>query len=79
MANPDKGTARPTARDLAGSAVDLNGYAVLFQQLARQADKDGKVQVSAAKLIAISEFMEKVVDELLALIPPDDVDDAANR
>jgi hypothetical protein len=62
-------TERPTARDLAGSAVDLNGYAVLFQQLARLADKDGNVKVSAAKLVAISEFLTHVVDELLVLIP----------
>ena len=64
MANPDQG--RPTARDLAGSAVDLHGYAVLFEQVARTADKDGKVQMSASRLLHISEFMEKVVDELLS-------------
>jgi hypothetical protein len=69
---------RPTARDLAGSAVDLNGYAVMFRSVARQADKDGKVQVSAARLLAISEFMEKVVDELLSLIPPAPIDDTKN-
>lgn len=62
-------TNRPTARQLAGSAVDLNGYAVLFQQLARLADKDGNVKMSAAKLVAISEFLTQVVDELLTLIP----------
>jgi hypothetical protein len=72
---PDPG--RPTARDLAGSAVDLHGYAVLFEQIARTADKDGKVQMNAARLLHISAFMEKVVDELLALIPPDDIDDAS--
>ena len=66
---------RPTTRDLAGSAVDLNGYAVLFQQLARRADSDGKVQISASRLLHISEFLEKVVDELLALIPPDETSD----
>jgi len=71
-------TERPTARDLAGSAVDLNGYAVMFKQVARQADKDGKVQVSAARLIAVSEFLEQVVDELLSLIPPASVDDTEN-
>jgi hypothetical protein len=69
---------RPTARDLAGSAVDLNGYAVLFEQLARQADEDGMVKVPAARLVHISTFMGRVVDELLALIPPDDVDDTKN-
>lgn len=68
---------RPTARDLAGSAVDLNGYAVLFKHLARQADKNGKVSISAAKLLTISEFMEGVVDELLSLIPPEDIDDTS--
>jgi len=70
---------RPTARDLAGSAVDLHGHAVLFKQLANQADKDGYVKVSASKLVHIAEFMEKVTDELLALIPPDPTDDVSNR
>lgn len=71
---------RPTARDLAGSAVDLNGYATLFKQLAQyKVDKDGNVKISASRLLHISDFMEKVVDELLALIPPDDVNDAPNR
>ena len=63
--------ARPTARELAGSAVDLNGYAVLFKQWASLADKDGRVTVPAARLAAAAEFFEGVVDELLALIPPD--------
>ena len=67
---------RPTARDLAGSAVDLHGYATLFKQVVRSADKDGNVKVKATKLLAISEFMDSVVDELLALIPPEEVDDA---
>jgi hypothetical protein len=70
---------RPTARDLAGSAVDLHGYAVLFKQLAQQADKDGYVKVSASRLAHISDFMEKVTDELLTLIPPEPTDDVANR
>jgi len=69
---------RPTVRELAGSAVDLNGYAVLFRQWAQQADKDGRVAVPAARLVAASEFFEGVVDELLSLIPPEDVDDAKN-
>ena len=70
-------TERPTARDLAGSAVDLNGYATLLRQLAQhKVDKDGNVKVPAARLLHMSEFMEKVVDELLALIPAKDVDDA---
>ena len=60
---------RPTARELAGSAVDLHGYAVLFKQVARQADKDGMVKISAARLVHISEFLDQVTDELLALIP----------
>ena len=66
---------RPTARELAGSAVDLNGYAVLFRQWAQQADKTGRVAVPASRLVAASEFFETVVDELLALIPPEDNDD----
>lgn len=71
---------RPTARDLAGSAVDLNGYATFLQQLAQhKVDKDGNVKIPASRIIHMAEFMEKVVDELLALIPPDDVDDAPNR
>ncbi len=65
---------RPTARDLAGSAVDLHGYAVLFKQLARAADKDGKCLVPASRLLYIADFMEKVTDELLALIPEREVD-----
>ena len=70
---------RPTARELAGSAVDLNGYAVLFRQWARQADENGEITIPAARLAAAAEFFDVVVDELLALIPPDDVDDASNR
>ena len=67
---------RPTARDLAGSAVDLHGYATLFNQIVRSADKDGNVKIKAAKLLAIAEFMDSVVDELLALIPEREVDQA---
>lgn len=63
---------RPTVRDLAGSAVDLNGYAVLFRQWARQGDKDGLVTVPASRLAAAADFFDGVVDELLALIPPED-------
>ena len=70
---------RPTVRELAGSAVDLNGYAVLFQQWAQQADTEGHVTVPAARLAAAAEFFEHVVDELLALIPPEEADDASNR
>jgi len=71
---------RPTVRELAGSAVDLNGYVVLFRQWAGQADKDGEVTVPAARLAAAAEFLEKVVDELLALIPPEEeVEEAQNR
>lgn len=70
------GSKRPTARDLAGSAVDLHGYAVYFNQMVRRADKDGNVKVKATKLLAASEFMNSVVDELLALIPPEEIDDA---
>ena len=67
---------RPTARDLAGSAVDLNGYAVwLKNQVQFLADKDGNVKLPAARLAHMTVFLEKVVDELLALIPPDDVTD----
>jgi len=73
MADPE----RPTARDLAGSAVDLHGYAVLLKQLARAADKDGNCPVPAARLLIIADFMDKVTDELLALIPERDVDDAS--
>lgn len=62
---------KPTIRELAGSAVDLNGYAVLFRQWANQGDKNGTVTVPAARLAAAAEFFESVVDELLALIPPD--------
>lgn len=75
MANQE----RPTARDLAGSAVDLHGYAVLFKQIARSADKDGKCMVPASRLLHVADFMDKVTDELLALIPPEDVDDVQNR
>jgi len=67
---------RPTARDLAGSAVDLNGYATMFKHVCRSADKDGLVKIKAVRLLHIAEFMEHVVDELLELIPPDKVDDA---
>ena len=67
---------RPNARKLAGSAVDLNGYAVLLRQWASHADKSGMVAVPAARLVAMSEFFEDVVDELLTLIPPDPVKDA---
>jgi len=74
MVDPER---RPTARDLAGSAVDLHGHATLFRQIARSADKNGNVKVPAAKLLAISEFMDSVVDELLKLIPPEDIDDAS--
>lgn len=70
---------RPTVRELAGSAVDLNGYAVLFKHWARQADEKGHVTVPAARLAAAAEFFEGVVDELLALIPPEPSDDASNR
>lgn len=70
---------RPTVRELAGSAVDLNGYAVLFRQWAMQANKDGLITVPAARLAAAAEFFEGVVDELLALIPPEDTDDASNH
>lgn len=71
---------RPTVRELAGSAVDLNGYAVLFRQWARQADKDGNVTVPAARLAKSAEFFEQVVDELLALIPPENqADEVQNR
>ena len=69
---------RPTARDLAGSAVDLNGYATFFTHVCRLADKNGDVKIKATRLLHIAEFMEKVVDELLELIPPDPVDDAKN-
>lgn len=62
---------RPTVRELAGSAVDLNGYVVLFRYWASQADKDGYVQVPAARLARAADFFEQVVDELLALIPED--------
>ena len=62
---------KPTARELAGSAVDLNGYAVLFKHWASLADKNGAVTVPAARLAAAAEFFEGVVDELLALIPSD--------
>lgn len=69
---------RPTARDLAGSAVDLNGYAVWIKQQAQLlADKDGNVKVPAARLVRMSDFMEKVVDELLSLIPEDEVDEGS--
>lgn len=61
---------KPTIRELAESAVDLNGYSVMFRNLANQADKNGSVTVPAARLAAASEFFAKVVDELLALIPP---------
>ena len=64
---------RPTVRELAGSAVDLNGYAVLFKHWANQASKDGTVTVPAARLAAAAVFFESVVDELLSLIPPEDV------
>jgi len=68
---------RPTARELAGSAVDLHGYATLFKQVARTADKNGQVQMSASRLLHIAEFLDQVTDELLALIPdePAKVDD----
>jgi len=69
---------RPTARDLAGSAVDLHGYATLFTQMVRSADKDGNVKIKATKLLHVAEFMGKVVDELLELIPPDPIDDTKN-
>lgn len=69
MSNPRQ----PTVRELAGSAVDLNGYAVLFKQIARTADKDGNVKVSASRLIHISDFLDRVVDEILALIPDEEV------
>ena len=69
---------RPTARELAGSAVDLHGYAVLFRQWARMGDKDGQVVVPAARLAAAAEFFEGVVDELLSLIPPEEVAEAKN-
>lgn len=62
---------RPTVRELAGSAVDLNGYVVLFRYWASQADKEGHVQVPAARLARAADFFEQVVDELLALIPED--------
>jgi hypothetical protein len=62
---------RPTARELAGSAVDLNGYAVLFKHWASLADKNGSVTVPAARLAAAAEFFERVVDELLTFIPSD--------
>ena len=66
---------RPTARDLAGSAVDLNGYATMLKQMAQyKVDKDGNVKVSAARLVHMADFMEKVVDELLDLIPEDAVE-----
>ena len=68
---------RPTARDLAGSAVDLHGYATLLQQwAAHRADKDGNIKVPASRIVTIAAFMDDVVDELLALIPPDDIEDA---
>jgi hypothetical protein len=67
-------------RELAGSAVDLNGYAVLFRQWARQADKDGHVLVPAARLAKSADFFDQVVGELLALIPPEqEPDEVQNR
>lgn len=68
-------TKRPNVRDLAGSAVDLNGYAVLFKAWARQANQDGYIQVPAAKLVTASDFFSRLVDELLELIPPNPVED----
>lgn len=68
---------RPTARDLAESAVDLNGYATMLKQMSQhKADKDGNVKVPASRLVHMAEFMEKVVDELLHLIPEDQVEPA---
>lgn len=70
---------RPTSRDLAGSAVDLNGYAVwLRQQVQFLADKDGNVKMPAAKVARMATFMDKVVDELLTLIPEDEVEDSSD-
>jgi hypothetical protein len=67
---------RPTTKDLAESAVDLNGYAVMLKQQVRfNTDKDGNVKLPATKAVAMSEFLEKVVDELLALIPVEEVQD----
>jgi len=71
---------RPTARDLAGSAVDLNGYSTLLKQwAAHRADKDGNMIVPVSRIVVIAAFMDQVVDELLALIPPDEVDNASNK
>jgi len=67
----DEAPTRPTIREIAGSAVDLNGYAVLFRQWSKMADKNGEVIVPAARLAAASEFFDRVVNELLSLIPPD--------
>lgn len=65
---------RPTAKNLADSAVDLHGYAVWLRQQVRFAtDKDGNVLIPSSKAAAMSEFMDKVVDELLALIPADEL------
>ena len=65
---------RPSIRELAGSAVDLHGYAVLFKQWASLADKNGLIAVPAAKLVKAADFFEEVVGELLTLIPSDEVE-----
>ena len=65
MAEPEK---RPTARDLAGSAADLRGYAVMFRSLAASGDENGRVEVPAATLAQAANFFDSVVDELLGVI-----------
>ena len=69
---------RPTVRDLAESAVGLQGYVVLFRQWSAQANKEGLITVPAAKLQASADFFDRVVGELLDLIPPTKADDAEN-
>ncbi len=59
---------KPTKRDLAGSAADLRGYAVLFRGIATSADDQGRCQVDAGTVLSAADFFDAVVEELLALI-----------
>lgn len=67
MPSPER---RPTARDLAGSAADLRGYAVMFRSLAAGGDERGRVEVPATTLARAADFFDAVVDEMLGLIEP---------
>ena len=64
---------KPTKRDLAGSAADLRGYAMLFRGVAAGSDEAGRCHLDAATVARAADFFDAVVEELLALVEDDPV------